>query len=117
MRTRVLVLTGVLLVHAQLSEAKEANKAALKVTCAQNTNTVPLYEVFESTFKHEQEYATPFLDVMIEVTLTSPTGKRVQIGGSHYGSAEPPKIRVHKFTSISGSTSMSAKRPTGGTRT
>ena len=64
----------------------------LQVEYFQNTNTVPLFEVFEITFKHERAYENPFFDVTIDVTLTSPANKKVRIGGFHYGSSLPPRI-------------------------
>ncbi len=67
---------------------------ALTVEHSQNTGTVPAYEVFEITFRHEGEYGSPFFDVTIEVTFTSPTGKAIKVGGFHYGSLDPPKIEV-----------------------
>jgi len=66
----------------------------LEVAHSSNAAAVPLYEVFEITFRHEQSYANPFFDVDIEVIFTSPTGKRVQVGGFHYGSATGPEIRT-----------------------
>ncbi len=72
----------------------EEDKNGLEVTHTQNTKTLPLYEVFEITFKHDQKYENPFLDVTIELTFTSPSGKKVQVGGFHYGSTEPPEIRI-----------------------
>jgi len=68
----------------------------IKVAHSQNTKFVPLYEVFEITFRHDQKYKNPFFDVTIEVEFTSPGGKKVNIGGFHYGSSEPPEIRVTK---------------------
>jgi len=69
-------------------------QAPLAVTVTANSSTVPPYEVFELTFQHDGQYANPFFDVTVDVTFTSPSGKRVQVGGFHYGSAEPPQVRV-----------------------
>jgi hypothetical protein len=69
-------------------------ESALEVTRTQNTKTVPINEVFEITFQHEQEYENPFFDVTIQVTLHSPSGKAIEIGGFHYGSSKPPKIHT-----------------------
>jgi len=59
----------------------------------QNTNALPQYEVFELTFQHDGRYANPFFDVAIDVTFTSPTGRRTHVGGFHYGSLQPPGRR------------------------
>ncbi|KPJ61933.1 MAG: hypothetical protein AMS15_05490 [Planctomycetes bacterium DG_23] len=66
----------------------------IEVTHTQNTRTIPLYEVFEITFKHNQRYANPFFDVAIDVTFQSPSGKKITVGGFHYGSAKRPDVRV-----------------------
>ena len=58
----------------------------------QNTGTVPLFEVFEITFRHDQAYEDPFSDVTIDVKLTSPANDKVRVGGFHYGSSLPPTI-------------------------
>ncbi|MHC4435703.1 MAG: DUF5060 domain-containing protein, partial [Planctomycetota bacterium] len=69
-----------------------ARSGDLGVEYWQNTNTVPLFEVFEITFRHDRAYKNPFSDVTIDVTLTSPAGKKVRVGGFHYGSLLPPTI-------------------------
>ena len=87
------VITTVLavLVKAWLpSQAAEA----LAVSHSQNTTHVPRYDVFELTLQHDGEYANPFFDLEVEVTFTTPAGGQVQVGGFHYGSLEPPEIRV-----------------------
>jgi len=81
-------------VFVDASRAEEANKPALEVMQTQNTDTIPLYEVFEITFQHDREYDNPFFDVTVEVTLQSPSGKPVKVGGFHYGSSEPPEIQM-----------------------
>jgi len=78
------------------AQVGEAGAAPLAVKHVQNTSTVPPYEVFELTFEHENEYANPFFDVTVEVVFTAPSGKQVQVGGFHYGSSSPPKIRVRQ---------------------
>jgi hypothetical protein len=65
----------------------------LDVKHSQNTGTVPMYEVFELTFKHENKYQKPFFEVTIEVTFTSPSKKQIRVGGFHYGSSSAVKIR------------------------
>ena len=64
----------------------------LVVKCTQNTRTMPLYDVFEITFQHDGHHANPFFDVSIEVMFASPSGKKVPVGGFHYGSSAGTKI-------------------------
>ena len=85
---------GIVLAVGQPGQAQEAGGRALKVTHTQNTTALPAYEVFEITFQHDETYGNPFLDVRIDVTFTSPTGKQMKVGGFHYGSLEKPEIRV-----------------------
>ena len=66
----VMIAIAVAFAHAQ------SNGSVLAVTHTQNTKTVPLHEVFELTFQHDQEYDNPFFDVTINVTLRSPSGER-----------------------------------------
>jgi len=76
------------------STPPRAAQAPLPVTVTQNSSTVPPYAVFELTFQHDAQYENPFFDVTIDVAFTSPSGRQVQVGGFHYGSAEPPEVRV-----------------------
>ncbi len=76
----------------QQDKVYSARGGNLEVEYSQNTNTVPLFEVFEITFKHDRAYENPFFDVTIDVTFTSPSKKKVRIGGFHYGSSLPPRI-------------------------
>jgi len=62
----------------------------------QNTNAIPKYEVFEITFKHENQYANPFFDVTIEVIFTSPSKEQFRVGGFHYGASSGAKIHTRK---------------------
>lgn len=78
------------------------SESSLEVKHSQNTNTVPIYEVFEITFEHEKQYDNPFFDVTIEVTFISPSGKQVRIGGFHYGSSSAPMIRIKKIQTDKG---------------
>ncbi|MHC4104344.1 MAG: DUF5060 domain-containing protein, partial [Planctomycetota bacterium] len=68
------------------------NGTNLEVEYKQNTSTVPQYEVFEISFKHENEYVNPFFDVTIDVIFTSPSKKQLRVGGFHYGSSSKPLI-------------------------
>lgn len=65
---------------------------SLVVKSTANTQTTPLYDVFELTFQHEGKYANPFFDVTIDVTFTAPSGKRIAVGGFHYGSSAGAEI-------------------------
>jgi hypothetical protein len=80
----------------QQVKAQNSNDFPLDVEYTENTRTVPQYEVFEITFKHQNDYVDPFLDVTIDVTFTSPSMKRVRIGGFHYGSSSVATINAHK---------------------
>jgi len=66
-------------------EAEPNSGRALNVQTTHNATKVPLYEVFEITFRHENDYADPFADVTLDVTLTSPSHKDIRVGGFHYG--------------------------------
>ena len=81
----------------QWVKAHNSNDFPLDVEYAQNTRTVPRYEVFEITFKHENDYVDHFSDVTIDITFTSPSMKRVRIGGFHYGSSSGATIRKDKI--------------------
>ncbi|MHC4496374.1 MAG: DUF5060 domain-containing protein, partial [Planctomycetota bacterium] len=76
----------------QQAKVHIAHGGDLEVEYSQSTKTVPKFEVFEITFKHNQEYKNPFLDVTIDVTFTSPSNKPVKVGGFHYGSSTPATI-------------------------
>src|SRR5690348_11366727 len=65
-----------------------------EVTCTANTERIAAYDVFELTFGHENHYSNPFFDVTLDVTFTSPSGKKIAIGGFHYGTLEKPKVRM-----------------------
>ena len=86
-----------------------AGDPQLEVTHEQNTDTIPAYEVFEITFEHENEYTDPFVDVTIDVVFTSPSGKRMKVGGFHYGSSAGPKIKKQKTITVLGIASGSAR--------
>lgn len=90
-----LVAAGIAVAGRSLrAQVGEGSTAPLAVRHSQNTRTVPPYEVFELTFKHENDYANPFLHVTIDITFATPSGKKVRVGGFHYGSSSPPKIQV-----------------------
>ncbi len=81
---------------AQRGDTQNSSGSLLDVKHTQNTNTVPRYEVFEITFKHEKKYANPFFDVTIEVIFTSPSKEQVRVGGFHYGASSGAKIHTRK---------------------
>ncbi len=79
------------------ADVEEPTDSLLEVVHTQNTNTVPQYEVFEITFKHENDYIDPFFDATVDVVFTSPTKKQIRVGGFHYGSSSG--ARIHTSTS------------------
>ncbi|KPL25108.1 MAG: hypothetical protein AMJ75_02030 [Phycisphaerae bacterium SM1_79] len=81
----------------QWTKAENSTDFWPSVEYRQNTRTVPQYEVFEITFKHESKYANPFSDVDIDVTFISPSKKDMRIGGFHYGSSSGATIRKQKI--------------------
>jgi len=88
------LIPGVLLLC--VTPILHAGDPPIEVAHEQNTNTIPAYEVFEITFDHENEYADPFVDAAIDVVFTSPSGRRMKVGGFHYGSSRGPKIHKEK---------------------
>jgi hypothetical protein len=86
----VFIVICVALVCAQCQPSQQVGTSRssglfVGLKCNQNTNTVPLYEVFEVTFEHENEYANPFFDVIVDVVFTSPSKKQIRVGGFYYG--------------------------------
>jgi len=82
---------------AKVSEHRESLNTFFEVTHSQNSSTVPMYEVLELTFKHENKYGNPFFDVTIDVTFTSPSKKQIKIGGFHYGSSRGTTIHKREI--------------------
>ena len=76
--------------------AGAAPGAALAVKVTQNTQRLMPYQVFELTFQHDGRYEHPTWDVTIDVTFTSPAGKRIKVGGFFYGSSKPQKPVVRE---------------------
>jgi hypothetical protein len=70
-------------------------EAGLDVAHRRSADSVPLHEVLELTFIHDRRYDDPFRDVSIAVTFVAPSGKKVEVGGFHYGSTEKARIDVH----------------------
>ena len=68
----------------------------LQVAAAPHATEVVRWDLFELTFRHDGRYANPFWDVAIEVTFTAPSGRKVIVGGFHYGSDEAPRIDLRK---------------------
>ncbi|HUU09958.1 MAG TPA: DUF5060 domain-containing protein [Phycisphaerae bacterium] len=73
--------------------AGTAAGAGLDVAASQNTKTVPRWDIFEVTLRHDGAVKDPFADVTIEVVFTSPGGRAYTVGGFHYGSTTPTQIR------------------------
>jgi len=85
-----LIITTVMLIFPIYISAIEPS---LQIKPWQKYSVIPKYEVFEVIFSHYQEYKNPFLDVSIETTFTSPSGKQFKVGGFHYGSLNKAKIK------------------------
>lgn len=100
----VLSLVFLIIVKCVYAYADYADEPAFnfKATHTQKANIVPLYEVFEITFQHDQKYENPFFDLAIEVNFISPSGKQIKVGGFHYGSLEKPAIKVQKIQTSTG---------------
>jgi hypothetical protein len=79
------------------AEKKDTANPSLNVKHSQNTVTVPMHEVFELTFEHDNKYQNPFFDVTIEVTFTSPSKKQMKVGGFHYGSSTGTTIQKREI--------------------
>jgi len=71
---------------------REEKNRTLKVTHVQNTQTVPYYEIFELTFRQDVKYTDPFFDTGIAVTLFSPSGRQVKVGGFYYGPSDKAEV-------------------------
>ena len=97
----VLVLCG-----SHVGAKQFASPLHVKVT--PNTQRLMPYQVFELTFQHEGKYADPTWDVTIDVTFTSPSGKRVLVGGFFYGSSKPQKPVIKEWKDDRGRTRTSA---------
>ncbi|HEX29335.1 TPA: DUF5060 domain-containing protein [Candidatus Poribacteria bacterium] len=95
--TKVQLILLILGFIVSLSVGADAgDKPGLKVKVTQNTEVVPICDVFEITFYHEGRYENPFFDVTIDLTFTSPGGGKVHVGGFFYGSSEKPRIKVYR---------------------
>lgn len=103
MREKVLIFVLILLALicpccycAQEDKNRSLGDSLPEVKQSQNTSTVPSYEVFEITFKHDNKYENPFFDVTIDVIFTSPSNKQIKVGGFHYGPSTGPIIHTRK---------------------
>ena len=76
------------------ADVKESKDTLLEVEYTQNTKMVPQYEVFEITFRHENDYVNPFFDSAIDVVFTSGSKKQIRVGGFHYGSSSGARIHT-----------------------
>ncbi len=85
----------------QLITARPAS-GTLSVEYRQNAGTIPSYEVFEITFKHDGDYEDPFSDVAIDVVFTGPSGRQIRVGGFHYGSSSGPRIEKSEVPTARG---------------
>jgi len=82
-RTAVFAALGLTLLLA--SRSLPSDDAGVRVSHTQNTAALMPFDVLEITFEHPHHCANPFHDVTIDVTFQSPSGKRIQVGGFHYG--------------------------------
>ncbi|MCX5671121.1 MAG: DUF5060 domain-containing protein [Planctomycetota bacterium] len=89
---RVLFFMPLLALAVGPALAADSPPAALDVKHTQNVKVIPRWEVFEITFRHDGAYHNPFFDVTIDVTFTSPSGRKATVGGFHYGCLEKPEI-------------------------
>jgi len=87
--TVVLIAGGPTARTALICAEAPSQPVGLEVKVAQNTTRLMPYQVFEITFQHEGKYHSPTWDVTIDVTLTSPSGKKAKVGGFFYGSSKP----------------------------
>jgi len=79
-----LVFSMLFLAGISLAQPADASGDAVPpVNHTQRSALIPLYEVLEIAFQHERQYENPFFDVTIDVTLTSPSAKQIQVGGFH----------------------------------
>jgi len=71
-----------------LMAAANLAAAELKVVHSRNRDLVPLYggsgQILELKFEHEHSYPNNFFDVTIDVEFTSPSGRKINIGGFFY---------------------------------
>lgn len=92
------VLRCVFLTLLLASTIQASEDIPFRITASQNTHELTPFDVFELTFEHPNHYANPFHEVTVDVTFQSPSGKQVPIGGFHYGSLQPPTIKVPPVT-------------------
>lgn len=74
-----------------------ATAGTLEVKATQNTPRLMPYQVFELTFQHAGKYSDPNWDATIDVAFTSPSGKKLKVGGFFYGSSKPQKPVIREF--------------------
>lgn len=86
-----IAIVGVLLLGPPAAHGADAAPpaAGLEVKVSQNTTRLMPYQVFELTFQYDGKYHSPTWDVTIDVTFTSPSGKKATVGGFFYGSSKP----------------------------
>ncbi|NQT40571.1 MAG: DUF5060 domain-containing protein, partial [Planctomycetes bacterium] len=85
--------------------------AELSVDVTQNTDRLMPYQVFELTFGHTGRYDDPTWDVTIDVELTSPAGRKINIGGFFFGSSRPQKPVIRQSPDGHGGTRSTATWP------
>jgi hypothetical protein len=85
--------------------------AALDVKVTQSTPRLMPYQVVELTFQHGGKVGDPTWDVTIDVTFTSPAGKKLAVGGFFYGSSTPQKPVLRESKDNQGRTRTDATWP------
>jgi len=102
-------VAGAVLALAGVAATRPA--AAIEVKATQNTRWLMPYQVFELSFQHEGKYHDPTWDVTIDVTLTSPGGRKAVVGGFFYGSTKPQKPVVRQWKDDRGRAQTQATWP------
>ncbi|MGB2820066.1 MAG: DUF5060 domain-containing protein, partial [Phycisphaerae bacterium] len=110
--TRVHIRTaGLTLSIIAVALAAARAGTGLDVKVSQNTQRLMPHQAFEITFQHVGKYHHPTWDVTIDVTLTSPSGKKVEVGGFFYGSSRPQKPVIRESKDNRGGRRTSADWP------
>jgi hypothetical protein len=107
---RLWTSVGLILGLAALLAAAQPG-AGLDVKVTQNTQRLMPYQACELTFQHDGKYHDPTWEVSIDVTFTSPAGRKIAVGGFFYGSSKPQKPVVREWKDARGRRGSSAEWP------
>jgi hypothetical protein len=58
---------------------------SLSLVASQSSASLPAYDIFELTLKHNGDYANKFFDPTVAAIFTGPSGKQLRVGGFYYG--------------------------------